>query len=268
MNLTLELSSQLEACLSCQHCDKPPHTLLHTMCLCSCQLLAYINDVHRMHKGNLHAPIDTTVSSPKLMTKARFCHKLKIQNCKIAYEHSLWLRSFVRDIIFKLLEDMLEGVAGDDDPSRYVNMFLQWLQPQPGVTSGNPDETYHIVEGLVTVRYSDDTTKSSSGVPVWQRPDADGVGSMKVIRVSDVRSGAHFVAMLETFLAATARPKSGPAWSGSASSQLSPTGRHPRWLLFAVIKDFSENEASKKLEQNVPRLVLTCSQGHFCLQLM
>lgn len=161
--------------------------------------------------------------------------------------------SFIKDLVFEVLKGMLRGVEGDSDNIRYMNMFSQWLKPEPSVTAGNPDETYYIVEGLLTVCYPDQTDASRQGASPWQRSDIDAVGSMKVIRVTDVRTGGrHFMAMLTTFLAATERPNSGPAWSGMTSNSQSHSGRLARWSLFAVIKDFSQDETSKKLEQNVP----------------
>ena len=151
---------------------------------------------------------------------------------------------------------------GADEDMQYQHMFSQWLQPQPGIIEGNCDETYHIVESLLDVSYSGQGQQSPANRKLhpWQMSKVDAVGSMKVIRVSDVKkSGRHFFAMLESFLQQTAHANSsGPAWSGmvEADQQGSFPGlsHRPRihWYLFAVIKDFSQDEASKKLQQNVP----------------
>lgn len=177
--------------------------------------------------------------------------------------HSLCssLCRFIDQLVYKVLEDMLKGVEGEDDPTQYSNMFLQWLSPQAD-KAGDPDETYCIIEGLLTVHYAD-RTSPSDGSKLWQRSDVDGVGSMKVIRVTDVKTGGKdFLAMLNTFLTATARPGSGPAWTGMASSSSHHAGSHSsskghfsspnQWSLFAVIKDFSQEEVSNSMSKNVP----------------
>lgn len=155
-----------------------------------------------------------------------------------------------------MLAEMLDGVDGADEASRYQSMFSQWLQPQPGAREGRPDQTYHIIESLLDVKY---LTNNMSDQHPWQMSDVDAVGSMKVVRVSDVKtSGKHFVAMLQSFLHQTAQPtSSGPAWSGMIEVDKQGSSatalRHKRhWYLFAVIRDFSQDEASKKLQQNVP----------------
>ena len=149
---------------------------------------------------------------------------------------------------------MLAGVQGTTTNAKFQNMFSQWLQPQPRVVHGNPDETYHIIESLLTVKYI--STVGDSDTAPWARADIDALGTMKVIRVTDVkRGGKDFVTMLKSFLKETARGgHAGPAWSGIAqsSSPHSASTCHVRWDLFAVIKDFSQDEASKKLIQNVP----------------
>lgn len=172
-----------------------------------------------------------------------------------------FLLRFVEALVFKVLAEMLAGVEGADEDQRYQHMFSQWLRPQPGVNEGNSDETYHIVESLLDVSYSGLGQNSSANKKLhpWQMSNIDAVGTMKVIRVSDVkRSGRHFVAMLESFLQQTARAdSSGPAWSGMVEADQGSfpgLSHRPRthWYLFAVIKDFSQDEASKKLQQNVP----------------
>lgn len=150
---------------------------------------------------------------------------------------------------------MLDGVDGDDEESRYQTMFAQWLRPQPGANEGNPDATYHIVESLLDVRYSILNKSGQPSIP-WQMSDVDAVGTMKVVRVSDVKTGGkHFFAMLESFLRQTAQQtSSGPIWSGmiEIDEQGSLSKHTMHWFLFAVIKDFSQDEPSKKLQQNVP----------------
>lgn len=159
--------------------------------------------------------------------------------------------------MFEVLAELLDGVDGADENDRYQRMFSQWLQPQPGVTEGNPDETYHIIESLLDVKYSARTRAKQDPHP-WHMLDVDAVGTMKVVRVSDAkRGGRDFTAMLQSFLRQTASSR-GPAWSGmievdtqSSSPRSLPTHR-THWYLFAVIKDFSQDEASKKLQQNIP----------------
>ena len=148
---------------------------------------------------------------------------------------------------------MLDGVPGDDESSKYTNMFTQWLRPQAHVTTGNPGESYRIVEGLLSISYPSQTGLISQDRPAWQSLDADAVGSMQVIRVSDVQKGKQLQATLRSFLAETERRESGPTWSGvRTESSPSHLTSHVRWSLFAVIKDFSQREGSNKLENNVP----------------
>ena len=166
---------------------------------------------------------------------------------------------FIKAVVFGLLAEMLDGVDGVDEESRYQKMFSQWLQPRPGAKEGNPDATYHIVESLLDVRYSIHNESGQPSMP-WQMSDVDAVGTMKVVRVSDVKTGGrHFVAMLESFLRQTAQDtSSGPVWSGmiEVDEQGSSSKHRIRWSLFAVIKDFSQDEPSKKLQQNVPNWFL------------
>ena len=149
---------------------------------------------------------------------------------------------------------MLAGVHGPHANAKCQRMFSQWLQPQSGVAHGNPDETYHIIEGLLTVKYNLNTGNQDTAP--WMRAEIDALGTMKVIRVTDVkRGGKDFVTMLKSFLKETAREgRAGPAWSGivQSSSPHPSSTRSVRWDLFGVIKDFSQDEASKKLIQNVP----------------
>ena len=161
--------------------------------------------------------------------------------------------SFVEEMAEKVLNEMLDGVEGPNHDAKLCTMFTQWLQPDSNVTAGNPDETYRIVESLLTVHYGE-WVSSQAHLHPWQCSDIDALGSMKVLRVSDTKKGKQFVDMLSAFLQETSRPGSGPAWAGHLPDSLSPrSARHSvRWLLFAIIKDFSQDEASKKLQQNVP----------------
>ena len=176
--------------------------------------------------------------------------RMRVSNLK----HVPCVPRFVQALIYKVLEEMVDDVHETDDSNyaRYERMFKQWLQPQTGMRQRSPDETYHIVESLLDVKYpSENSSLQSACLSPWQQPDADAVGTMKVIRVSDVKTGGkHFFAMLRSFLQETARPDAlGPAWSGPAPNS---SHRHnTRWSLFAVIKDFSQDEA-KKLQQNIP----------------
>lgn len=180
------------------------------------------------------------------------------------------MHSSIRGLIPKLLQDMLDGVEGVDEDNQRKAMFSQWLKPQPGATAGNCDETYCIVESLLTVSYTTQTESAASSMPLWQRSDIDAMGSMKVIRVSDVKTGGRlFNTLLHAFLKFTARPGAkGPAWSGLVSKDNSSSHSKASWQLFAVIKDFSQDEASKKLEHNIPtwfRQRRLCS-SHPCLK--
>lgn len=166
---------------------------------------------------------------------------------------------FVEAVVFEVLAELLDGVDGAAEDKRYQRMFLQWLQPQPGVKEGNPDETYHIIESLLDVKYPA-CTRAEQGPHPWQMLHVDAVGTMKVVRVSDAkRGGKHFTAMLQSFLCQTAKPSSSdPAWSGmievdtQSTSPRSLLTHRSHWYLFAVIKDFSQDDASKKLQQNIP----------------
>ncbi len=140
----------------------------------------------------------------------------------------------------------------DDDWQHLSTMFLQWLS-----SASKPDATYDIVETLLTM----DHDTSASTCP-WQDLDAAVIGSMKVVRVTGVkRAGKHFHGVLVKFLEHTARHgASGPQWQGfeHASSTSNPSvssasGRR-KWQLFAVIKDFGQDEPNKKL--SVPTSVL------------
>ena len=208
------------------------------------------------HCGTLHIHMRVALSYACLQS---CCCLVWVCCCK---SYHVFLLRFVEPLVFKVLAEMLDGVEGADEDMQYQHMFSQWLRPQPGITVGNCDETYHIVESLLDVTYPGLALQSlvNNGRHPWQMSSVDAVGSMKVIRVSDVKkSGRHFFAMLESFLQQTAHANSsGPAWSGmvEADQQGSFPGLsyRPRthWYLFAVIKDFSQDEASKKLQQNVP----------------
>ena len=172
--------------------------------------------------------------------------------------HSPFLLGFVKAWVFKVLAEMLDGVEGANQDVQYQNMFSQWLQPQAGITEGNCDETYHIVESLLDMTYPGLGPQSSANRKLhpWQMSNVDAVGTMKVIRVSDVKNGVQFVDMLGSFLQQTAHAdSSGPAWSGmvEADQQGNFPGlsyRPREWFLFAVIKDFGQNQG--KMQGNVP----------------
>ncbi|KAL0049952.1 hypothetical protein WJX82_001553 [Trebouxia sp. C0006] len=182
-----------------------------------------------------------------------------IQEFKSELEEMGKTHRFVEAVVFEVLAELLDGVDGAAEDERYQRMFLQWLQPQPGVKEGNPDETYHIIESLLDVKYPA-CTRAEQGPHPWQMLHVDAVGTMKVVRVSDAkRGGKHFTAMLQSFLCQTAKPSSsGPAWSGmievdtQSTSPRSLLTHRSHWYLFAVIKDFSQDDASKKLQQNIP----------------
>ena len=115
---------------------------------------------------------------------------------------------FVEAVVFEVLAELLDGVDGAAEDERYQRVFLQWLQPQPGVKEGNPDETYHIIKSLLDVKYPACTCAEQAPHP-WQMLHVDAVGTMKVVRVSDAkRGGKHFTAMLQSFLRQTAKPSS------------------------------------------------------------
>ena len=136
-------------------------------------------------------------------------------------------------------------------------MFLQWLS-----SVSKPDATYDIVETLLTMVHDASADDTSASACPWQDPDATVIGSMKVVRVTGVkRAGKHFHGVLVKYLEHTARHGgSGPHWQGfehapstSSPSTSSASGRR-KWQLFAVIKDFGQDEPHKKL--GVPTSVL------------
>ena len=142
-------------------------------------------------------------------------------------------------------------------------MFLQWLAP-----TGKPDATYDIVESLLTMSYG-----AESCATPWQQPDVAVLGSMKVVRVTGVkRAGKHFHGILVKFLEHTARAGgSGPRWQGFEQTSMpvsSPTAASAsvsdrrKWQLFAVIKDFGQNEPIKKLSVPISVLHKPISSRH------
>ena len=161
-----------------------------------------------------------------------------------------------RELVLEVMEGMTLPDSADMSDRRRQT-FLGWLAATPGCKEGNPDQTYWIVESLLGISY--ETSKAeegqaSSSVPPWRNSQVAAMGSMKVIRVSNVQvAGMHFVDMLKSFMKETQHPHSGPAWSGEAKALHGQPSVD--WQLFAVIKDFSQNE-THSLYQNV--------DGWFC----
>lgn len=162
------------------------------------------------------------------------------------------------------LFSICQRLLGDCEIKALQGQFLQWL-----ASTAKPDLTYNIVESLLSMTPDQAHTadKQFEHSP-WQDPNLPVVGSMKVIRVTGVRTaGRHFHGIIVKFLKQTAREDSqGPQWSGfiepASASAVRSHAHRQEWQLFSVIKDFGQNEPTKNLSVPQPVLHRSVSSKH------